>query len=403
MTKKNMMPMAIIGLASVVTVGGMFVFLSQQGASSNQPSTQNAAVNTPPISTTVQYEEAPEELDNPYDFEAVTAGRLDKLRTRDSELSETYEGSEDAIYTSAADDEALPENSFGQLSNFDRPAAQPPAPAPAVAVDNGSVATAPLLPEASTEEAPAMSHEPDTNGDPDTGTDADADAGAGAGADTQTVTETNVSLDPSKRNFEGNSTFGSNIPSPTAIENQTFSQHMSGDPVEPGANDDAYPGEHDADLDDAVHSLTLALLDEQLGELKAQMQDMASYMGELTLQIETLAATQKEPSIDASQLENMHSKLDTLSEQVASLAEQQQKIEQKRSETARVSARPNVEGLYQAIAIENGKAVLRGQNTGRTYRLAPGDSLAYGGTLTSIKGDSIQLKWPHQEVVLSIY
>lgn len=120
--------------------------------------------------------------------------------------------------------------------------------------------------------------------------------------------------------------------------------------------------------------------------------------------------------LEVAPTEALQARIGTIAEHLTDLTERMEELEDSLEEAPAPTAatsdakpspqaapRPNVSNLYAAVAIENGNAILEGQNTGRIYTLAPGDALAYGGRLSAIEGDEITLKWPHRTVRLSVF
>lgn len=93
-------------------------------------------------------------------------------------------------------------------------------------------------------------------------------------------------------------------------------------------------------------------------------------------------------------------------EAVAALSMRIAALEKKKSAQRQRAARPSgatLRGLYRLNRIEGNTAFLTGQNTGRQFSFREGDSIAYGGTLTRIDGDSVTLQWSSTQATLSLF
>lgn len=96
-------------------------------------------------------------------------------------------------------------------------------------------------------------------------------------------------------------------------------------------------------------------------------------------------------------------RLEALESKVEKLSAKQTTSNRPKSSARQQQPSVNVEILYTLQRIVGDTAVLKGNNTGRVYHYRVGDPIAYGGRLSSIRGDAITLHWPHRDVTLSVF
>lgn len=105
----------------------------------------------------------------------------------------------------------------------------------------------------------------------------------------------------------------------------------------------------------------------------------------------------------AAQSNSTHAELTALAAKVESLENAQAQRQQTQRSQAQTPSADRLRNLYHLERIEGGTARLVGQNTGRHYIVAAGDTLAYGGRVASIRGDRVTLQWPTVTTTLSVY
>lgn len=190
--------------------------------------------------------------------------------------------------------------------------------------------------------------------------------------------------------------------------------------VEPEPVDDDLGNEAGGGLEGSSFSDTISLTAEEVDDIAVRASERASLNmaskaeiieldGELRQKIHRLNQKVDEiPDLikrEANAL-NTGEESSDLSADIEALAGRIEAIETKNKSQRKKAAHPSsatLQNLYRLSRIEGSTAVLIGQNTGRTYRFAQGDSLAYGGTLTGINGDSVTLRWSNTQTTLSLY
>lgn len=356
--QSKLVPFAIIGVASVAVVGGMiFVAGKQKQASAPQQPTELVGVPADNDSGSSEGNGTFGDIDSGdtqteiASFEEESEQRLAELREQEAELEEIYQGTEETLYQGEPDDPALLDGEGGQFSNFDarsEPPAQEPAPEPEAEnqATPDNVLTQSLMEQ-----------------------DMPADA---AGVDDGRLAAIEDRLDALAREIQNvaNTQQVSDVTSESAVE--PIREDLSGLKSQVASISDRLEELGDQDLSDEPQ-----VDDERLDALSERFEAFSEAMA---LQLEGLDERLKEVAEDA--------------------AKRAQAPEPKRTAAP---SRPAVSGLYQLLAIEGNVAVLEGQNTGRTYRIAEGGDLAYGGRLLDIDGDQTVLAWPHRTVELSIY
>ena len=347
--QSNLVPFAIIGVASVAVVGGMiFVAGKQKQASAPQQPTELVGVPADNDSGSSEGNGTFGDIDSGdtqteiASFEEESERRLAELREQETELDKIYQGTEETPYQGEPDDPALLEGEGGQFSNFDA-RSEPPAQDQATP-DN--VLTQSLMEQ-----------------------DMPADA---AGVDDGRLAAIEDRLDALAREIQN------------VANTQQVGDVTSESSVEPIREDVSVLKSQVASISDRLEELG----DENLSD-EPQVDD--ERLDALSERFEAFSEAM------ALQLEGLDERLKEVAEDAAKRA---QAPEPKRTAAP---SRPAVSGLYQLLAIEGNVAVLEGQNTGRTYRISEGGDLAYGGRLLDIDGDQAVLAWPHRTVELSIY
>lgn len=342
--KKNskLVPFAIIGVASVVVVAGMFVVATNQQDSRTAPATESSNLST----SNGTFGDSGSDTRQIESFEEESEQRLAELREQESELGTIYEGTEETVYQGEGGDPALMNGEAGQFSDFD--AAPEPAPSPEV-------------PE--TVEAPT----------PD---------------DVLTRSLMDEQATPASENISASRLL--------ALEDRIAS--LTAEVQEMAADQPA---------DQMLADTLLTPLREDLASLRQRITALSDRVSGLK-DAEAEGQPDSEP-----RLEGLSQRFESFSEEMTArlegLDERLEKVTASSDTPAKAPAsaatprRPAVSGLYELLAIESNVAVLKGQNTGRIYRIAKGGDLAYGGRLLDINGDQAVLAWPHRSVELSIY
>jgi len=360
--QSKLVPFAIIGVASVAVVGGM-IFVAGKQKQANAPQQPTELVGVPADNDSGNGEgngtfgdiDSGDTQTEIASFEEESERRLAELREKEAELEEIYQGTEETLYQGESDDPALLEGEAGQFSNFDarpEPPAQEPAPEPVPEPEAEDQATPDdVLTQSLMEQ------------------DMPADA---AGVDDGRLAAIEDRLDALAREIQNvaNTQQVGDVTSESAVE--PIREDLSGLKSQVASISDRLEELGDQDLSDEPQ-----VDDERLDALSERFEAFSEAMA---LQLEGLDERLKEVAEDA--------------------AKRAQAPEPKRTAAP---SRPAVSGLYQLLAIEGNVAVLEGQNTGRTYRIAEGGDLVYGGRLLDIDGDQAVLAWPHRTVELSIY
>lgn len=272
--------------------------------------------------------------------------RLEELRERSAELDEVYEGKSEMVEPNSDGED--PFASRGELSNFDSFQDDPQEPPQAGAADSESFV--------SPEEAsppPAPVSEPDSFSGPE------------PKANDSALVESLQREEPTTSPF---------------------------DTVQPRA-----AGIDESDVEAMVSEAVEAAMADVV--TKSVLSDR---LQALNLQRENLTETIRQ-SVD----EALASRgADELAVSVAELNERIESLETEKQAARRRASQPSanqLRNLYRLEKIAGKSAVLIGQNTGREFTFGEGDTLAYGGTVASIRGDSVTLRWPNTQTTLSIY
>lgn len=150
----------------------------------------------------------------------------------------------------------------------------------------------------------------------------------------------------------------------------------------------------------AVSAMELELRDDiQHLETNVQQQAASQLDVDFAALREELRALQASHTELRSQLHDTPDDQAELSERVAQL---EQQLQQRNARAQRPSD-STLRNLYRLERIQGRTAVLVGQNTGTRFTFSEGDSLAYNGTISVIRGDSVTLRWPSTSVTLAIY
>lgn len=283
--------------------------------------------------------------------------RLEDLRERNKELDEVYQGASEGVEAPSADGDPFAPK--GELSDFDDLGDTTPDKAL-----EGALNGKPSPPEPEPEPEPAAK---------------DADS-----AQPQAV-EPSAQNDP----FASIETVASS--DPEASQEST--------PPDP-TNDSS--DQADNHLAERVAKLSALSTENQeevrqfAAQYRARIDDIETRLGQLSALVKRTA----EEAVD-----DGDAPAET-AEAVAALSMRIAALEKKKSAQRQRSARPSgatLRGLYRLNRIERNIAFLTGQNTGRQYTFREGDSLAYGGTLTRIDGDSVTLQWSSTQATLSLF
>lgn len=359
----KLVPFAIIGVASVVVVGGMIVVAGkQQQAGAPRPAAEQSSLPADnatfgDIDSFESFERLAEaEAES---FQQESDRRLAALREQEAELDEIYLGTDSSVYQGDPDDPALLFGEGGQFSDFDSPSvpgdeALPSEPEP------------PLEPEIE----PELFSEPVTTPD---------ELLAQTMLDQQAAgwfdPELEERLDALEQRLEA---IGRDL-SALATTRQV---------------DDIASESLVAPIKADVGSLQV-----QLASVNERLEAMGGNANGSSEHLDTLSENFEAFSSEVAQrLDGLETRLTEVSEETTSVAQAPAPAPQRAA-----PSRPAVNTLYQLLSIEGNVAVLRGQNTGRVYRIAEGGDLAYGGRLLDIRGDQAVLAWPHRTVELSIF
>lgn len=155
----------------------------------------------------------------------------------------------------------------------------------------------------------------------------------------------------------------------------------------------------DDDLDEAIKGATRNLVRQEALELfqarqERRLNNIDQTLREVPELIQQGVSAALEESGDAKQ--EVAEQIEALTQRIASLEAK------KRAKPTRPSG-ATLRNLYRIKRISGDTALLIGQNSGREFTFRVGDSIAYGGTVTRIKGDSVTLRWPNTQTTLSIY
>lgn len=403
--KKRVLTMVGLGTAAVLVTGVIMFSATQQGGGGGNQRDDVADeevgnVGSGVFSQASKPDDAQDETDEHtaapnedfVDIAVMSAERLEVLRERANEITELYDGAPEGQYLGELEDSDDLHANVGQLSNFDERAT--------------GQATYSL--SGDDEESSVRDGELESVAD-----------------DTETI-------------------------EPGAVEESTIGGVLGDAPVQPEGelpNDDLTDAELNYLLETTSAS-PMAPAEElndlimRLEDIDANVSELAQTMAYLESRPQTSATDQRsiqaiESSVTATQVEvrALRERLDTLDEvnlfsadEVERLVEErlsaelENSLEQMAAEIeerlnaqlssqsqpatpapSRAPSRPNVSTLYEMLSIEGNAVVLRGLNTGRTFRLSEGDSLAYGGTLERIQGDRAILRWPHQTITLHVF
>lgn len=296
--------------------------------------------------------------------------RLEELRERSAELDEVYEGNSTFLEDPAASDDAF--INTGQLSDFDSFIDEP--------IENEAPVTG-IAPE----HEPEQEHEPSTLAEGASNTSvmpSPFDRISTAETD-DTDTDLLMALDSG-----GDFVSRDDMTDPqTAYAPSTARSAMDRHEVEEivrHAVADAIGQHHEL----ISLKASVSAQQQQAIELEERLDAQPELFRELA---EELTVNNSKESFDL-MVATLNERMDAL--EARTQAQQQQ---------ARRPSTAQLQNLYRLERIVGNTVVLVGQNTGRQYTFSEGDSLAYGGTLAAIRGDSVTLRWPTTQTTLSIY
>lgn len=275
--------------------------------------------------------------------------RLDELRVRNEELDNVFEAGETEFAQPDASDDLFAE--VGELSDFDQPRE---------------------VEEVSRNDSTDEQSAPFSNNSPSS-----ADNVAMDSPDDTMVDEMNANADALSAG--DNTSFG-DAPMPS-IAQEDIQQ----------LKDDVFA---------ALSTMELQLSDE-MEQLESAIDQQASSQSGLDVaalreSVLALAATQDELYAQIQDSPDEQAELVARVEQLESQLQQRQARAQRPSDST-------LRNLYRLDRIQGNTAVLIGQNTGTRFTFSEGDSLAYNGSVSAIRGDSVTLRWPTTSVTLSIY
>lgn len=280
------------------------------------------------------------------DSASLSDPKLEKLRQRESELNEVYEGEDDAFLTPDSSDDLYAD--VGELTDFDAPASSE-VEAPA----KNTLSPAPMVAE-------------------------------------EPATAASANRSPAEKNPDVVVADLLNKPQPTTMD---------------GDQSRSAPASL---VEQQELALKVELLGEQTRRDIGEIQDTLSALSERpALGSEILNGIQDSLNTLLASQASMKDKNNAMAQEMASLSARIEDLEAQKKRAARArkpSASPSMlRSLYHLERIQGGTAVLIGQNTGTRYSVAQGDSLAYGGRVAAIQGDRVTLRWPNVTTTLSIY
>jgi hypothetical protein len=285
----------------------------------------------------------------------VSDQKLDALREREAELQDVYEGEGNAFFTPESDEELYA--NVGELSDFDAP---PVAPAP---------------PSSDPEDSPFHNDNALSN------TSLVAEPNNGA------PFENDPLLEAAPEDVE----------MPQSEEHQV--EHPS-DVASVNTNPDPTPLllEEIAALETRV-GRELEQFERVLTRIEAQLNDAPRQENIASAVRDDLQLIRQSQSEIANQASDARSEVIALATRIESLESARTRAATQRLQPSSTELR----NLYELDRIEGGTAILIGQNTGRRFIMSEGDSLAYGGHISAIRGDRVTLRWPNMTTTLSIY
>jgi len=290
--------------------------------------------------------------------EGLRDARLEELRQREAELQDVFEGEGDGVFINPDSDED-PFAEVGVLSDFDELNADTP----------------PQVNNSAAQPAEVGENEFADMGDPDFPSEPE---------------------DPYAFEEDGDSFADSDALNDTAA----FT------PATPAASE---PEDRlRSDVMEEIHSLEERLKDQlrNLEVLVGQIDtapDTTTVEGLMNTLTDDIAALRDSQERIAAQSNSTHAELTALAAKVESLENAQAQRQQTQRSQAQTPSADRLRNLYHLERIEGGTARLVGQNTGRHYIVAAGDTLAYGGRVASIRGDRVTLQWPTVTTTLSVY
>jgi hypothetical protein len=157
-------------------------------------------------------------------------------------------------------------------------------------------------------------------------------------------------------------------------------------------------------LDSKIESLK-SLLHSELSRHQVELLEAQSNSADS----ESLNHLQREMQLINTQLAALSEHSESLTTTLASVQADVTEMKTQRDAIQRQAARPQrpsattLRNLYKLQRIEGATATMIGQNTGDTYTFRQGDSIAYGGRVGGISGDTVTLTWGDISTKLSIF